>query len=63
LPTLRQAGLVTGKGYDAYVRRIVFPLEGNLMAVAFQLRRRHTTSYRAPRVACMLGRESDNIPK
>src|SRR5262249_51140398 len=30
LPALRQAGLVTSKGYDAYVRRIVFPLEGNL---------------------------------
>jgi hypothetical protein len=30
LPALRQAGLVTGLGYDAYVRRIVFPLEGNL---------------------------------
>jgi DNA primase len=30
LPALRQAGLVTGAGYDAYVRRIVFPLEGNL---------------------------------
>jgi DNA primase len=30
LPTLRQAGLVAGVGYDAYVRRIVFPLEGNL---------------------------------
>jgi DNA primase len=30
LPALRQAGLVTGMGYDAYVHRIVFPLEGNL---------------------------------
>ena len=30
LEALRQAGLVTGMGYDAYVRRIVFPLEGNL---------------------------------
>jgi DNA primase len=30
LPALRQAGLVTGVGYDAYMRRIVFPLEGNL---------------------------------
>lgn len=30
LPTLRQAGLVTAAGYDAYVHRIVFPLEGNL---------------------------------
>jgi DNA primase len=30
LAALRQAGLVTATGYDAYVRRIVFPLEGNL---------------------------------
>ena len=30
MPALCQAGLVTGAGYDAYVRRIVFPLEGNL---------------------------------
>ena len=30
LPTLRQARLVTGANYDAFVRRIVFPLEGNL---------------------------------
>jgi DNA primase len=30
LPALQEAGLVTGAGYDAYIRRIVFPLEGNL---------------------------------
>ena len=30
LQFLRQAGLVTAAGYDAYVHRIVFPLEGNL---------------------------------
>ena len=30
LPALCQAGLVTEPGYDAYVRRMVFPLEGNL---------------------------------
>jgi len=30
LQVLRQAGLVTSTGYDAYVRRIVFPLEVNL---------------------------------
>jgi DNA primase len=30
LPALCQAGLVTAAGYDAYIRRIVFPLEGNL---------------------------------
>ena len=30
LAALRQAGLVTSRGYDAYVHRIVFPLQGNL---------------------------------
>ena len=30
LESQRQAGLVTAAGYDAYVHRIVFPLEGNL---------------------------------
>ena len=30
LVDLRQAGLVTAAGYDAYTQRIVFPLEGNL---------------------------------
>ena len=30
LQVLRQAGLVTGAGYDAYKHRIVFPLESNL---------------------------------
>ena len=30
LQALRQAGLVTATGYDTYVHRIVFPLEGNL---------------------------------
>src|SRR5947207_2310720 len=30
MAALRQAGLATAVGYDAYVHRIVFPLEGNL---------------------------------
>jgi DNA primase len=30
LSALRQAGLVTTLGYDTYIQRIVFPLEGNL---------------------------------
>jgi DNA primase len=30
LPALRQSGLVTAAGYDAYIRRIVFPLGENL---------------------------------
>jgi DNA primase len=37
LPALRQAGLVTGVGYDAYVHRIVFPLEGNLYGSSLSL--------------------------
>jgi DNA primase len=30
LALLRRAGLVNGAGYDSYIRRIVFPLDGNL---------------------------------
>ena len=30
LQALREAGLITAVGYDAYVHRLVFPLEGNL---------------------------------
>jgi DNA primase len=30
LAALREAGLITAVGYDAYTHRIVFPLEGNL---------------------------------
>jgi DNA primase len=30
VPVLRQTGLVTAAGYDAYTNRVVFPLEGNL---------------------------------
>jgi len=30
LQALRQAGLITASGYDAYTHRIVFPLDGNL---------------------------------
>jgi DNA primase len=43
---LCQAGLITGKGYDAYLLRIVFPLEDNHYGVAFRLRRHHAGSYR-----------------
>jgi DNA primase len=42
LQLLRQAGLVTAAGHDTYVRRIVFPLEGSLMAAAFPLQHRPT---------------------
>src|SRR5262249_59469523 len=33
LQALRQAGLVTGAGYDTYIHRIVFPLECRTGAV------------------------------
>ena len=38
LQALRQAGLVTGAGYDAYTHRIVFPLEGNLYSRSLSAR-------------------------
>ena len=37
LPALRQAGLVTAVGYDSYMHRIVFPLEGNLYGRSISL--------------------------
>jgi DNA primase len=30
LPALQQAGLITATGYDTYIQRLIFPLEGNL---------------------------------
>jgi hypothetical protein len=47
LQTLGQAGLVTGAGYDAYVRRIVFPLEANLFGRSLSAKRPLTVSCRA----------------
>jgi hypothetical protein len=55
--------LVTGVGYDAYVHRIVFPLEGNLYGRSLSLRRRRTASCRAPRAACTHGSKSDQYPE
>jgi DNA primase len=37
LPALRQTGLVTAAGYDAYRHRVVFPLEGNLYGRSISL--------------------------
>jgi DNA primase len=37
LPVLREAGLVTGAGYDAYIHRIVFPLEAKLYGRSLSL--------------------------
>jgi DNA primase len=37
LQTLREVGLATASGYDAYMHRIVFPLEGNLYGRSISL--------------------------
>lgn len=37
LQVLREAGLVTSAGYDAYIHRIVFPLEANLYGRSLSL--------------------------
>src|ERR1700678_1135563 len=63
LPAICQAGLVTDAGYDAYVRRIVFPLEGNLYAAAFRIRRQLTAFCRALKAVCTYGSKSNPIWK
>ena len=55
LPALRQAGLVTAGGYDAYMRRIVFPWKEISTAAAFRPRLRLTGFCRAPKAVCMRG--------
>jgi DNA primase len=44
LQALRQAGLVTARGYDTYTHRVVFPLEGNLYGRSLSARRHRTAS-------------------
>jgi len=49
-------GLVTSAGYDAYVRRIVFPLEGNLYGRSISASAPpHRSSAWAVRAACIAG--------
>ena len=55
LPALRQAGLVTAVGYDAYLHRIVFRWKAISTAAVSQLRHRPTASSQAPRAACTAG--------
>jgi hypothetical protein len=58
LPALRQAGLITADGYDAYVHRIVFPRKAISTAAASLPRPRRTASCQAPRVICTPGGKS-----
>ena len=62
LSLLHQTGLVNTSGLDAFSSRIVFPLEGNPMAVALAMPP-HTVSCRAPRVACTYGSKSGDARK
>ena len=63
LQSQRQAGLVTSAGYDAYIHRIVFPLEGNLYGRSLRPQRRRIGFCRAPKVACTLGTRSGDTLK
>jgi hypothetical protein len=63
LSDLRQIGLVTASGYDAYVHRIVFPWKATFMAAAFRLRLQLTVSCRALRADCTCGSKSSSIRK
>jgi len=56
LSTLRQAGLVTSLGYDAYVHRITFRWKAISMAAVSRLRLPRIVSCPVPKVACMGGR-------
>ena len=63
LPALRQAGLVTAVGYDTYVHRIVFPLEGNLYGRSISAAAPLIAFCRAPKAACMPGSRSGDTRK
>jgi DNA primase len=63
LQTLRQAGLVTASAYDAYMHRIVFPLEGNLYGRSISATAPLTGSCQAPKAACIYGNTSVDIQK
>jgi len=58
LHALRQAGLVTAAGYDAFIHRIVFPLEDNLYGRSISTLAPLTGSCRAPRAVCIRGSRS-----
>jgi hypothetical protein len=55
LAALSQAGLVTSAGYDAYVHRIVFPLEDNLYGRSISDSARLTGSCLEVKAACIAG--------
>ena len=63
LQALRQAGLVTAAGYDAYMHRVVFPLEGNLYGRSLSASAPPHRFLPAPRAACTLGSRPGNIRK
>ena len=58
LHALRQAGLVTAVGYDAFIHRMVFPLEGNLYGRSISTSAPPHRFLPAPRVACICGSRS-----
>jgi hypothetical protein len=63
LQALRQSGLVTAVGYDAYRHRLVFPLEGNLYGRSISAAAPPHRFLPVPRVACTPGSKSGAIRK
>ena len=58
LSVLRQAGLVNAAGYDTYIHRIVFPLEGNLYGRSIGDAAPPTGFCPGAKAACIAGSES-----
>ena len=63
LATLSQSGLVTSAGYDTYMRRIVFPLEGNLYGRSISASAPLTDFCLAVKAACIAGTKSGIVRK
>ena len=63
LAVLRQAGLVTPAGYDSFVNRIVFPLQGNLYGRSLSGSAPPHRFFPAPRVASTAGSKCNRNPQ
>ena len=63
LQMLRQAGLVTPSGYDAYTRRVVFPLEDNLYGRSLSAAAPPHRFLPEPKAGCTHGTRSGDIRK
>jgi len=63
LQTLRQACLVTASGYDAYIHRVVFPLDGNLYGRSLSATAPRHRFLPGAKGACTHGSRSGSVRK